>query len=141
MNALIMATLLLFAGSTWAATPERVDLPALWGKSRTEVADAFPGSSVRLKNWRGWETAYLEFIDGDFASLHLERTDPMPGREVIRFIIEELNVDLAKSEFRTTPLFLEYAIADGPVSTVRLFRAPGELSGTHSIGILIKAAK
>lgn len=113
MGNVTLAMLLLIIMSASPCYGEQINIPALYGKTPSELTGIFPGIAgvkaegvSELTEWRGWKTVYLNFnAKRRLTSITFVPAHPLSEEEAKRIIENEFSVFLpAKNEVRAPAL-------------------------------------
>jgi hypothetical protein len=112
-------TLLLAVGAGSGLSAQgAVDVVGLIGKNRSEITAVFPGAGNIIKDWRGWESAWLVLgRKGQFVGLRLEPRSPMSEHEA-EDAVRQLGVTVERAKYFAAPKEHGYSDMAGPVRTV-----------------------
>jgi hypothetical protein len=103
-----------------------------FGKSRIELAAAFPGPTARIRSWQGWDSLSLIFgRESQLVGLVLRPTQPMSEAQADG-AVQRLGVDVDASKYFAGPREHGYSDMTGTVRTVIYdIGTDGNVSGIH----------
>jgi hypothetical protein len=109
---------LVFGGAVALSAQSTVNVVDLIGKSRAEIATVFPGTTMMLTRWRGWQAAWIvPDRNGRFLGLILSPRTPLSELDA-EDAVRALGISVERRHYFAGPTEHGYSDMAGPIRTV-----------------------